>query len=346
MVTMRAAVCTGRERIEIQEVPRPAPQAGQVLIEVMASGLCGSDVDGFMGHHPMITWPIILGHECSGVIAELGPGVEGWRVNDDVVVEPFFTCGTCPACRQGRYNLCRDLKLLGHQVAGSLAEYVVADARFLHRKPRTLSFEEAALAEPASCARHAVERCGLKGGDLIVILGCGTVGSLAMQYALTKGAEVVVADVKDFKLEMAAQLGADHTVNAARDDLRERVMGLTAGLGADCVLEAVGRPDTLAATVDLVRRGGTILLMGWSGNETDALNLTKVTLDELTVLGTLCYCWDFPVALRLMSRGKIKVTPIISHHLPLARVEEGLTMLRDGEAGVWKIVITEGAGKA
>ncbi len=343
MRTMRAAVCTGREKIEITEVPRPVPQAGQVVVEVKACGLCGSDVDGYVGHHPMIKWPIILGHECSGVIAELGPGVENWSVGDAVVVEPFFTCGTCPACRKGRYNLCRDLKLIGHQVAGSLADYVIADARFLHHKPANLSFEEAALAEPASCSLHAIERCGLKSGDLVVILGCGTVGSLAMQFASIKGVEVMAVDVKDFKLDLAARLGADHVVNPTRDDVRKRVMELTDGIGADCVLEAVGRPDTLAVTVDLVKRGGTIMLMGWSGSETDSIGLTKVTLGEMTVLGTLCYCWDFPVALKLMSRGKIKVAPIISHRLPLARVEEGINMLRQGGAGVWKIIVAEEA---
>jgi len=164
-----------------------------------------------------------------------------------------------------------------------------------------------------------------------------------MQFASIKGAEVMVVDVEGFKLDLAAQLGADHVVNPTRDDVRKRVMELTDGIGADCVLEAVGRPDTLAATVDLVKRGGTIMLMGWSGSETDPFGLTKVTLNELTVLGTLCYCWDFPVALKLMSRGKIKVAPIISHRLPLTRVEEGVNMLRQGGAGVWKIIVAEEA---
>ena len=340
MKTMRAAVCTGRERIAVEEVARPSPGAGEVLVEVRATGLCGSDVDGYLGHHPMIKWPIILGHECAGVVAELGAGVSEWRVGDEVAVEPFFTCKKCPACQQGRYNLCRELKIIGHQIAGSLAEYVVAESGFLHRKPPNVSFEEAALAEPASGSLHAVERCGLRSGDFAAIIGCGTIGSLAMQHALGKGAEVLVADPQEFKLEVARKLGVDHAVNPTRADLRERVMELTGGIGADCVIEAVGQPETLASTVRLVRRGGTIMLIGWSGNETDPFDLTTVTLDELTVLGTLGFCWDFPVALKLMSRGKIKVGPIISHRLPLERVEEGIAMLRERREGVWKIIIT------
>jgi L-iditol 2-dehydrogenase len=339
MDTMKAAVCTARETIVIEQAPKPVPREGEVLVEVKATGLCGSDVDGYTGHHPMIQWPIILGHECAGVVAELGPGVADWRVGDEVAVEPFFTCKQCPACRRGKYNLCADLKITGHQVSGSLAEYVIAEAGFLHRKPGNVPFDEAAIAEPASGSLHAVERCNLRVGNLVVIIGCGTIGSLAMQHALNKGAEVLIADIRDFKLDVARQLGADHTLNPGKDDLRAAVMRLSGGIGADCVIEAVGHPDTLAATTGLVRRGGTIMLIGWSGNEADPYNLTAVTLDELTVLGTLGFCWDFPNALRLMSRGKIKVAPIISHHLPLERVEEGIEMLREGAEGVWKIVI-------
>jgi L-iditol 2-dehydrogenase len=343
MAMMKAAVCEARETIVIKQVPRPTPGAGEVLVRVKATGLCGSDVDGYTGHHPMIKWPIILGHECSGVIAELGPGVTGWAVGDEVAVEPFFTCKRCPACQSGRYNLCADLRITGHQVAGSLAEYVIAEACFVHRKPPNVPFEEAAIAEPVSGSLHAVERCNLRVGDLVVIIGCGTIGSLAMQHALNKGAEVVVADIQDFKLEVAKSLGATHVINPVTTDLKARMMELTDGIGADCVIEAVGHPDTLASTVGMVKRGGTVMLIGWSGNETDPYNLTSVTLDELTVLGTLGFCRDFPVALRLMSRGKVKVAPIISHRLPLERVEEGIRMLRDRVGRTWKIVITDEA---
>jgi L-iditol 2-dehydrogenase len=338
---MKAAVCTALETIVIREVPIPQPGPGEVLVEVKATGLCGSDVDGYTGHHPMITWPIILGHECSGVVAELGPGVEDWRVGDAVAVEPFFTCKTCPACLQGKYNLCVDLKITGHQVPGSLAEYVIAEACFLHRKPDNVSFAEAAIAEPASGSLHAVERCNIRLGDFVVIIGCGTIGSLAMQHALNKGAEVLVSEPAEFKLAVARELGVHHALNPAQEDLKEHVMALTSGIGADCVIEAVGKPETLASTVGLVKRGGTIMLIGWSGNETDPFDLTTLTLDELTVLGTLGFCWDFPVALKLMSQGKVQVAPIITHRLPLERVEEGIRMLREHQEGVWKIAITD-----
>ena len=339
--TMKAAVCRTRETISMEEVPVPEPKAGQVLVEVKATGLCGSDVDGYTGHHPMIKWPIILGHECAGLIAGVGEGVTGWKTGDEVAVEPFFNCKECPACIRGQYNLCVDLKITGHQVPGSLAEYVIADADFLHSKPAGVSFAEAAIAEPVSGSLHAVERTAPRLGDLVVIIGCGTIGSLSMQHCLNKGAEVLVADIADFKLEVAKELGVHHTVNPGKESLEERVKALTGGVGADRVIEAVGKPETLAQTVRLVRRGGTVMLIGWSGARTDAIDLTSVTLDELTLLGTLGFCNDYPVALRLMSMGKVKVAPIITHRMPLERVEEGIRMLRDHEPGVWKIAITE-----
>ncbi len=338
---MKAVVCKDLETIVIEEVPVPRPGPGEVLVEVRAVGLCGSDVDGYTGHHPMIGWPIILGHECSGVVAQLGQGVERWKEGDPVVVEPFFTCKRCGACLRSEYNLCTDLKIIGHQIPGCLAEYVLAEDCFLHPKPENIPFAEAAIAEPVSGSLHAVERCNLRLGELVVILGCGTIGVLAMQHALNKGAEVLIVDVADFKLAAAKELGVQHTLNPTKGDLRKRVKELTSGVGADCVIEAVGLPETLAQTVKLVKRGGTIMLIGWSGNETDPFDLTTVTLEELTVLGTIGFCWDHATALKLMAAGKVKVKPIISHRLPLARTEEGIRMLHNHEDDCWKIVITD-----
>ena len=337
---MKAAVCVDREKIEIRQVPIPTPRSGEVLVKVKATGLCGSDVDGFTGHHPMIRWPIILGHEASGLIAECGPSVTRWKVGDPVAIEPFFTCKVCPACVRGQYNLCVDLKITGHQVPGTMAEYVIAEERFVHRKPDSLSFDEAAIAEPASGSLHAVERCGLRLGDFVAIIGCGTIGSLAMQHCVNKGAEVLVADPDERKLDVARSLGARHTVNPTRADLAAVVKELTGGVGADCVIEAVGIAETLSQTTRLVRRGGTIMLIGWSGQKADAFDLTSVTLDELTVRGTLGFCNDFPVALRLMSAGKIRIAPIISHRMPFSQAERGIRMLESREPGVWKIVLT------
>ena len=339
MAKMRAALCPKPGTIAITEVEKPVPGEGQVLVEVRATGLCGSDVDGYLDRHPMIGYPIIMGHECSGVIAELGPGVTNVSRDDEVVVEPFFTCKTCEACLKGKYNLCKDLVITGHQVNGSLADFVLAESMFVHPKPPSISWEEAAIVEPMSGSLHAVKRAGVGLGDLVVILGCGTMGSFTLQHCRNAGAETIIADSQAFKLDVARQLGADRTVNVTQERMEDVVNERTGGVGADIVIEAVGLPETVAQTTKLVRRGGTIVLIGWTGNQTDPFDMTSVTLNELTVLGTLGFAWDFPTSLDLLRRGKVDASAIISHRLPLERVEEGIHMLHEGRDNVWKIAI-------
>ncbi len=339
--TMRAAVCKKFETIVIEDVPVPEPGRGEVLVRVRATGLCGSDLHGYEGTHPMIEWPVILGHEASGTVAAYGKDVKGWKEGDEVVIEPLFTCRTCPACVSGRYHLCPSLKFLGHQVPGTLADYVVADHFFLHRKPGNVPFEEAALTEPAASPLHAVERCDIRLGDFVVIMGCGVTGSFLVQYTLAKGAEVLVSDPAVFKLKLAQELGAHHAINPDRDDLTQTVQKLTGGNGADTVFEAVGSSETLALTTSLVKRGGTILLIGYTGKDFEPFSLSTVTLSELNVLGSLAYCHDFQAALRLMSHGTVKIKPLITKKLPLEKVEEGILMMKEGK-DIMKIVVTSG----
>jgi len=341
MKKMKAAVCTEPKKIEMQELDVPEPGPGEILLQVKATGLCGSDVDGYLNKHPMIGYPIILGHECAGTVAALGAGVQSVAEGDEVIIEPFFICGTCKDCREGRYSFCQDLKIIGHQIPGSLAEYMVAQAMFAHPKPANLSFEEAAIAEPVTGALHAVKRCGVGIGDFVAIIGCGTIGVMAMQHSLNAGAVVAVSDLSPHKLKVAGELGAHYPVKADDEDLHARVMQLTGGRGADVVIEAVGEPETLAATVPLVRKGGTVMLIGWSGNETDPFDMTNVTLRELTVMGTMGFCWDHATSIGLLARGAVKVAPILSHRYPLEKVEEAIQLLHSGDPNVWKIAITE-----
>jgi len=340
MARMKAAVCAEPEKIEIRQVDVPEPGEGEVLVHIRATGLCGSDVDGYLNRHPMIGYPIILGHECSGTIAQTGRGVENVREGDEVIIEPFFICGRCKDCREGRYSFCQDLKIIGHQIPGSMAEYMVAQAPFAHPKPQNLSFDEAAITEPVTGSLHAVKRAGVGLGDFAVILGCGTMGVLAMQHCLNAGAVVLISDLSAKKLQTASELGAHYTVNPKQQDLANRVAELTGGRGADVVIEAVGLPETLAQTVPLARKGGRIMLIGWSGNQTDPYDLTNLTLRELTVLGTMGFCWDHATSIGLLARGAVRVAPLLSHRFPLEKVEDAIRLLHAGGPDVWKIVIT------
>ncbi len=336
---MRAAVLKGYQKILIEEVPVPVPKPGEVLMKVKATGLCGSDMHGYSGTHPLIRWPVILGHEASGIIVKCGEGVEDWKVNDEVVLEPLIVCKKCEACLSGRYHLCSELQFAGHTVPGSLAEYMTADSSFLHRKPKNVSFEEAAVAEPASSPLHAIERAAIHVGDFIVILGCGVTGSFLLQYAKMKGAEVLVTDLDDKKLEIAKKLGVTHTLNPLKEDVVSAVKQLTGGGGADFVFEAAGTSETTAVTTKLVRKGGTIVLIGYTGRESEPFDLTGVTLGELNVLGSLAFCRDFPVTLKLMEEGKLKVKPILTHYFPFEEVEKGIKLMQKKEEGVLKVIV-------
>ena len=336
---MKAAICTEIGKIEIHDVPKPVPGPGEALVKVKSAGVCGSDVDGYRGQHPMIQPPIILGHECSGIIAEVGPGVPQSRLGEAVSVEPFFTCGKCPFCLEGTYNFCSDLKIIGHQVAGAFAEFVLIPAKFAHPMPEGVTFEEAAILEPCSGALHAVRRCGIQSGDFVVIVGCGTMGSFATQHCRNLSAEVLVIEPVAFKREAALDLGAAHAIDPGAQDAEAAVRELTGGKMADVVIEAVGERKTLEQTVSLVKNGGKIMLIGWTGNAADPFDLTNTTFRELTVLGTLGFCRDFPISMKLLGAGKVNIRRIITHRFDLDHVQEAIEMLAHRADGIWKAVV-------
>ena len=336
---MKAAVCTAPGKIVIRDVPKPVPGPGEVLVKVKSVGVCGSDVDGYRGQHPMIGYPIILGHECSGTIAEVGRGVAASRVGEPVVVEPFFTCDACAFCLQGTYNFCAELKIIGHQVAGAYAEYVLIPAKFAHTKPDNVSFDAAAILEPCSGSLHAVRRCRIQAGDFVVIIGGGTMGSFSTQHCRNLSAETLVIEPVAFKRQLALDLGASHVLDPAAQDAVGMVKELTHGRMADVVIEAVGKEATLAQTVSLVKNGGTIILIGWTGNERDPFDLTNTTFKELTVLGTLGFCRDFPISMKLVAQGKIDIERIISHRFRLDQVTEAIELLESGRDNVLKAVV-------
>jgi len=340
MPQMLAAICTQPGKIVIEDVSIPVPEENQVLIEVKAVGVCRSDVTGYMGKHPLIPLPMIMGHECSGKIAALGPGVKRIKVGDEVAVETFFRlCGECAGCRNGRYNTCKNPMIIGHNVPGAFAQYMLANANFIFPKPSEVSFEEAALTEPLSVGVHAIKIAGIQVGERVVILGAGAIGLFALQVAKLAGGEVTVVDVVPSKLELARKLGADHIIDASQLDVQEEVRRITGGDGAEVVIEAVGKPATLQQSVDLTQPGGRIVLIGFTGNPVDEINLSKVTLQEMKVMGILGFCRDYPTSLNLLSRRKISVTPLISSSYGLQGVEKAIQQMIKKPGEVVRIII-------
>ncbi len=322
----------GEGNMELREVPAPKPGSGQVVIKIKAAGICGSDIHiyhwdiGFPMRPPMI-----VGHEFSGTIAEIGEGVTGWKIGDRVTsMTTAFSCGHCRYCRAGFQNLCQERKTMGYWVDGAFADYVRVAAHRLHRLPENIDFFEGALTEPLACCIHGIlELTGISAGNLVVVSGPGAIGLLSMQLAKAEGGRVIVIGTSSDKerLKRARELGADLTLILDKDDVIQQVRDLTEGYGADVVLECSGASPAVDMGLDLVRKQGKYTQIGLFGRlvQTD---FEKIVYKEIKVTGSLSQRWtSWKRALLLMAEGKIKVKPLISHVFPLSDWKQGFEML-------------------
>jgi L-iditol 2-dehydrogenase len=320
---MKAAICEKPFEIRVGEVQIPTPGADELLIQVKASAICGSDMKAYEGKHPLIRLPIILGHEFAGVIVEKGSRVDGFKVGDRVVVEPSSVCGQCFFCQRMQYSLCDNLRQLGHQLPGSFAEYTVAKARFTYLLPDGTPFEKGALAQPLAISIHALHRAGVGKGQTVLILGTGTIGLLLLQLALQMGARVFASDLVDFKLEKAKALGAHQVWNGSSPEMMKEIRAHTKGLGADVVIEAAGSSVTIQQAFSAVRKAGTLLLLGLTGHPKEEVPLERVTLDELNLHGTMRYAMgDFPEAIEMIHQTSIDLDSLILKRFSLVETPE------------------------
>jgi L-iditol 2-dehydrogenase len=322
--------------MELREAPRPTPGPGQVAIRVKAAGICGSDlhVRAWDIKIPMLP-PVITGHEFSGVIDELGSGVEGWQAGERVTAEPSYdVCGRCTWCRSGAYNLCPERKVLGYWVDGAFAEYTVVPAERLHRLPENIGFHEGALVEPLACCVHGViELTDIGAGEFVVVTGPGAIGLLAMQLARICGARIVVVgtEADACRLDVARSLGAEHTIEVGSGRPEDLVMDLTDGVGADVVLECSGAPAAVDVGLDLVRKQGRYTQIGLFGRPV-TIDFERIAYKELRVTGSFAQRWTaWKRALTLLEMDAIRLRPLISDVLPLSAWEDGFRKLEKRE---------------
>lgn len=329
---MRAAVYRGpgQIRVEARDVPRPGPT--DILVEVKACGLCGTDVHILDGQYPA-TPGIALGHEYAGVVVEIGSDVAGLRSGDAVSVDPNIACGRCPACRRGDVHLCDSLQALGVTRDGGFAELCRLPATQAHGLPAGLAMEHWALVEPLSCCLHGLDLAGIRPGDRVVILGAGPIGLMMVQLARGAGAALVlVADPVPGKREMALTLGADEAVDPQGQSLGD-VLRQRAPDGADVVLECVGLPATAAQALELPRRGGTVVWFGVSPpGATIPVEPYAVYRRELTIRAAFVNPHTFARAVTLLAQGRVKAAPLISHRFGLAGVVEAIATVKAGRA--------------
>lgn len=329
---MKAVVKTepGYGHVEYMDVPEPEPGPGMVKIQVKATGICGTDLHIYRDEFPSVP-PVILGHEFSGEVVALGPGVTHIRVGDRVMSElPVAPCGRCRYCKTGHLNLCIDRRGLGWSANGSFAEYMLAEEQTLHLVPDSLDYEQAALCEPLAVASYGViELTGVRAGDTVYVAGPGPIGLMVSQAAKAEGATVVIGGVAAdlSRLALAKELGVDLTVNIEDEDVDRMLRDLTGGLGADVVFECSGAEPAAALCLDVVRKGGRYTQMGLFGRPV-RLNVDRLVVKELRVQGVFSSNWRaWDRALRLVRQGRVRLSPLISHRLPLSAWREAFELL-------------------
>jgi L-iditol 2-dehydrogenase len=341
---MKALLLSEYSKLEVADLPRPVAAPGEVLVQVAACGICGSDVHGYDGSSGRRIPPLVMGHEAAGVIAEVGAGVSRFAMGDRVTFDSTVYCGACDYCRKGEINLCDNRQVVGVSTpdfrrAGAFAEFVTVPERIVYRLPDELSFAEAAMLEAVSVALHAVAVSDLKGGETALVIGAGMIGLLILQAARDAGCSpILVADVDASRLKLAEEAGADAMILASGSDLVREILSRTNGRGVDLVLEAVGRDETVSAAVDAVRKGGTVTLVGNITPQV-TLPLQKVVSRQIRLQGSCASCGEYPQAMELISNGKIRVTPLITAVAPLSDGARWFERLHSREPNLMKIVI-------
>jgi L-iditol 2-dehydrogenase len=341
---MKALILSAYKQLEIVDLPKPQPAQNDLLIRVQACGICGSDVHGYDGSTGRRLPPVVMGHEAAGIVEEVGNAVSQFQPGDRVTFDSTVFCGKCFFCLRGQVNLCDQREIIGVSTPafrrmGAFAEYVTVPARIAYHLPDNMPFTHAAMIEAVSVAVHAVSLTPIALDDTVVVMGAGMIGLLALQSALLAGAgRVFVIDVDDTRLELASTLGATRTFNSRNTGMVSDLLQLTMGRGADAVLECVGTSITVNLALDAVRKGGTVTLVG-NIAPTIELGLQSTVTRQIRVQGSCASSGEYPACISIMSRGAIRVEPLLSAVAPLEQGAAWFRRLYDRQPGLLKVVL-------
>ena len=331
---MKAAVFHGSEKgLKIEDIPVPQVGDDQVLIKVAACGACHTDLHYL--EHGVPTFkkpPVVLGHEASGVVEQVGVNVTNVGKGQRVLIPAVLTCGYCSACRQGRENICSNMKMVGNHFDGAYAEYVAVPAKDLLDLPQSIPLEEASIiADAISTPYHAVKnRAQVKSGDTVVVFGCGGVGINAVQLASAAGGYVIAVDINPRKLDWASEFGAAKTIDATKvDRVSKEIKKLTGG-GADIAMEVIGNPRTIEEAFECVRLGGRLCVVGYT-HEAISVVAGKIMFKEIEVVGSLgCRPVDYVPLIRMVEQGKIDLKRQVTHRFSLDEIEKAFEVMKEG----------------
>ncbi|MCQ4088376.1 NAD(P)-dependent alcohol dehydrogenase [Saccharibacillus sp. JS10] len=341
---MKAAVMHQLREISIEEIPVPQIKSDEVLIKVMAVGICGSDLHyydhGRIGPY-IVEGSFILGHECAGEIVDIGDDVHTLRIGDRVAIEPGVTCGVCEMCKAGRYNLCPNVEFLATPpYDGAFVQYLKIRQDFAFLIPDHLSYEEAALVEPFSVGIHAAARSKLQPGSTIAIMGMGPVGLMAVAAAKAYGAsKIIVTDLEPLRLDAAKKMGATHVINVLEQDAIEAIQTITNGVGVDTAWETAGSPKALQAALGSLRRGGKLAIVGLPAQAEIPINIPFIADNEVDIYGVFRYANTYPKGIEFLSSGQIDASVLVTDKYPLEQTYEAMERALNHKSECLKVVV-------
>ncbi len=341
---MKALVLEEYNKLVYKDMPVPEIKDNEVLVRVKACGICGSDVHGMDGSSGRRIPPIIMGHEASGVIEKTGGGVTQWHTGDRVTFDSTIYPLNDWYTLKGMYNLSENRKVLGvspgeYRQHGAFAEYVAVPEHILYKLPEEVDFVQAAMVEPVAVACHAIELTKLSVQDSVAVVGTGMIGLFLIQVlSNSEVGQIIAVDIDDQKLDLARQFGAHRIMNPVKQDVQKEVQKVTENRGADVVFEAVGNTESLNLSIDSVRKGGTVTLIGNLAAEVQ-FPLQSVVTRQIRVQGSCAIAGEYPMVLKMMQKGLIDIGPMLSATAPLAEGASWFKRLYDKEPGIYKVVL-------
>ncbi len=337
---MLQQVMTAPGKIEFREIPVPEINANQVLIKMMHIGICGSDIHVNHGKHPFTSYPVTQGHEVSGEIVKIGSGVKDFKPGQKVTVQPQVVCGKCYPCRNGKYNLCEELKVMGFQTTGMASHFFAADAEKVVALPDAVSLVEGAMIEPLAVAVHAIRQAGDVAGKKIVVLGAGPIGNLVAQTAKGLGAaEVMITDISAFRLGKAAECGVDHCVNTAVENLGDAIAKVYGPDKADVIYDCAGNNETMGQAIRYARKGSVIILVAVFASMA-TIDLAVANDHELDINSSMMYRReDYLTAIELVEAKKVSLFPLVSKTFPFRQFTDAYQFIDENRDSTLKVII-------
>lgn len=343
---MLQEVMTSPGVIEFRDIPVPEVKKGEVLVKIKRIGICGSDIHVYHGKHPFTSYPVTQGHEVSGVVAEVGEGVDKVKVGDKVTIEPQVVCGECYPCRHGKYNLCENLKVMGFQTTGAASEYFAVEEEKVTKLPDTMTFNQGAMIEPLAVTIHAARHFSELEGAKVVVEGAGPIGILLMQSVKALGADkVMITDISSGRLKKALECGADYAINTKDKDFGEAMVECFGVDKADVIYDCAGNNKSMGDAIKYARKGSKIVLVAvFAGMAT--VDLAVLNDHELDLDTTMMYRHeDYVKAIELVENGKIKLEPLMSSHFAFKDFKKAYEYIDANRESTMKVIIdvdTEG----